>query len=98
MRSYAKTLLTSTVRSYTTVDLDNTKVNVLNCNWEYALMPIWMLTYRTKKGKLYTFAMNGHTGKVYGELPISYAKLAILFASLTAAITPLLTWIGGVLF
>jgi DNA-directed RNA polymerase subunit RPC12/RpoP len=98
MHSYARTLLTSTVGSYSSVDLDDTQVKVLNCNWEYALMPIWMLTYKTKKGKLYTFAMNGHTGKIYGELPISYAKLAILFASLTAAITPLLALIGGVLF
>ena len=98
MHVYAESLMRSTVHSYTSVDMTSTKVNILKSSWEYALMPIWILTYKAKNGKLYTFAMNGHTGKMYGELPISFTKLALLFAALTAAITPLLTLLGGVLF
>ena len=60
-------------------------------------MPIWILTYKSKKGKTYTYAMNGYTGKVYGELPISFVKLGILLASVTAALTPLFMLIGGML-
>ena len=42
-------------------------------------MPIWLLTYQ-QRGKTYTYAMNGYTGKVYGELPVSRLKLALLGA------------------
>ena len=41
------------------------------------ILPIWLLTYKSKKGKVFTFAINGHTGKIYGELPID-TKAAIL--------------------
>ena len=98
MNDYAETLLRSTVHSYSSVDMKKTTVNIHKSTWEYALMPIWILTYKAKNGKLYTFAMNGHTGKIYGELPISFSKLALLFAIVTAALTPLLSLIGGALF
>ena len=42
--------------------------------------------------------MNGYTGKVYGELPISFAKLALLLGAIAVPLTGLLTWIGGMLF
>ena len=42
-------------------------------------MPIWLLNY-TRRGKTYTYAMNGYTGKVYGRVPVSGKKLAILGA------------------
>ena len=37
---------------------------------EYALLPVWLLHVRWN-GKLYTFAMNGQTGKLVGDLPLS---------------------------
>ena len=49
-------------------------------------------------GKNYTYAMNGHTGKVYGELPISMAKLGLLLAAVAVPLTALFTVIGGALF
>lgn len=98
MSSYAGALFASTAHHYTSVDMGRPTINVKQSSWEYALMPVWILTYKDKKGKIYTFAMNGHTGKIYGELPISRVKLALLFAGLTAALTPLLTLIGGVFF
>ncbi len=96
MNRYARTLLESTVRGYTTVNVLDTDVNIRKSHWEYTLMPIWMLTYQ-KKGKTYTFAMNGHTGKIYGKLPISLGKLAILFSSLSVGLTALITLLGGIL-
>ena len=41
--------------------------------------------------------MNGHTGKVYGELPISKAKIAALFSSICAAATAIAAVIGVLL-
>jgi len=40
-------------------------------------MPVWILNYKYL-GKTYTFAMNGQTGKVAGEPPVSRVKLLIL--------------------
>jgi hypothetical protein len=59
-------------------------------------MPIWILTYR-RGGKTYTYAMNGHTGKIYGELPISWGRLSALCGALFAAVTLAATLIGGLL-
>ena len=37
-------------------------------------------------GKNYTFAVNGQTGKVSGELPIDKKKLGLIFGGITAGI------------
>ena len=39
--------------------------------------------------------MNGHTGKVYGELPISFFKLGLMLAGFIAALTPIFMLLGG---
>lgn len=98
MNQYASQLLSNTVHGYNSVTVQNTRVNVLKSHWEYSLMPIWVLNYKGKNGKNYTYAMNGHTGKVYGELPISFARLGILLASIAVPLTAIFTLIGGVLF
>ena len=98
MNSYSADLLRSTVHGYNTVDVKETHVNIKKSHWEYSLMPIWILTYRDKKDKIYTYAMNGHTGKVYGELPLSFARLALLFGAIALPLTAILTWLGGMLF
>ena len=94
MEGYAETLLRGTAVGYHTFMVTKKQVEVKHSHWDYSLLPIWMLTYH-KNGKHYTFAMNGHTGKIYGELPISYARLAILFGSLTVSLTALFSLIGG---
>ena len=54
---------------------------------------MWILNYK-HKGKNYVYAMNGHTGKVYGRIPISFPKLSILFGIVAAAVTAIATLIG----
>ncbi len=98
MVSYSEQLLRNTVHGYATVSPSRPNLTLLHSHWEYSLLPIWMLTYKGRNGKTYTYAMNGHTGKVYGELPISWAKLGLLFGALVAAMTPILTLIGGSFF
>ena len=98
MNRYSERLLRDTVDGYNTVSVKETEVRVKQSHWDYSLLPIWMLNYRDKKGRVYTYAMNGYTGKVYGELPISFAKLALLFGAIALPLTGLLTWIGGMLF
>ena len=98
MNKYAEQLLRGTVHGYNTVSVNNMEVQIQKSHWEYSLMPIWILTYRSGDGKSYTYAMNGHTGKVYGELPISWAKLGLLLAAVAVPLTALFTWLGGMLF
>lgn len=96
--NYGNEVLKSTVRGYTTVDIKSSNAKIKSCHWDYSLMPIWLLTYKSKKGKYYTYAMNGHTGKIYGELPISSKKLTIggIIAGIASALFAAL--IGGALF
>lgn len=98
MNKYAEQLLRSTVHGYNTVSTNSVNVNVQSSHWEYSLMPIWVLTYQGKNGKTYTYAMNGYTGKVWGELPISFAKLGLLLAAVAVPLTAIFTWLGGMLF
>ena len=70
--------LRSTVRGYDTVSLTNSSINYRSNSTYYAYYPVWTLNseYKEKKCK---FAMNGQTGKLTGNLPISKIK-AFLWA------------------
>ena len=89
MNSYAETLLKRTT-NYNFLTVRALDVSIIKSHWEYSLMPIWILTYKKKhkkhkeKDRTYVYAMNGSTGKVYGELPVSIPKL--ILASLGAFI------------
>lgn len=79
MTGYAQTLLQNTIHGYATVTPTAPRLLTKRMHWDYTLMPIWLLTY-SRKGKTYTYAMNGYTGKVWGQLPISGKRLALLGA------------------
>ena len=82
MDGYAETLLERTT-NYDSISVKHLDVAILSSHWEYSLMPIWILTYKKqhkktpKKDKTFVYAMNGSTGKVFGELPVSIPKLAL---------------------
>lgn len=61
---------------------------------DYVLLPVWMVNIKYKD-KMYTFAMNGQTGKMIGDIPYSLKKAVILWVVLfviTFAITALITY------
>ncbi len=84
MQNYSNSLISQTIIGYTSRDPGTLQVNVRHSKWDYTLMPIWVLHYKMR-GKVYTFAMNGYTEKIYGEVPVSRKKLAILFGAIAAA-------------
>ena len=47
---------------------------------DYVLLPVWMVNIKYKD-KLHTFAMNGQTGKMIGDIPYSKAK-AVIYSAL----------------
>lgn len=61
--------------------------------WNYMMLPVWFMTFNYK-GKLWEYAVNGQTGKVSGELPISKAKLAAL-CTIVGIVTALIIFLGG---
>lgn len=68
-----------------------------NQQYIYALLPVWFLNY-TYKGKDYEFAMNGQTGVMFGELPVSPTKKFFFGAGVFLAAAIIITLLGGLLF
>ena len=91
--------LKKSINGYTTVSVTNSNINIDNGEVEYALLPVWMLNIKYKN-KMYTFAMNGQTKKVIGNVPISASKLimksSIVFG-ITFSILIIIGLIGGML-
>lgn len=52
--------------------------------FKHVLLPIWLSAYRFQ-AKLYRFLVNGRTGKVRGERPWSWVKIALLVVAIVAA-------------
>lgn len=68
--------LKNDISGYNFVNVINSDVNIEKTKDEYVLMPVWMLNIKYKD-KMHTFAMNGQTGKMVGDVPISAKKLII---------------------
>lgn len=97
VRDFAVNSLKNSISSYDSVNIKNHREEIVESEWNYTLLPVWVLTYRDKKNdKMYYFAMNGQSGKICGVLPVDYGKLAGLFAVIFFPVLILLL-IGGYL-
>ena len=67
---------------YSNVRAVNSRVTVKESKTLYVLCPVWLLN-TTWKGKRYTFAMNGQTGKFIGDLPIDKKRAFWLWLGLS---------------
>lgn len=74
-----------TVRGYATVIPESSSVNLRNGRARYALYPVWLLNTKWN-GKKYTFAVNGQTGKIAGDLPMDSSAYIKWLLGLTAAV------------
>lgn len=77
-KNSAKEELRATVTGYTSVSTSSHEEKITKEETEYAVFPVWLLSTRWE-GKNFLFAMNGQTGRMIGNLPISKAKQAIWF-------------------
>ncbi len=75
----------ATVRGYNTVVPVNTNIRLSNSAAKYALFPVWILNTKWQ-GKNYTFAMNGQTGKLVGDLPLDQGALMKWRVGVTALV------------
>lgn len=86
----------SSFLGYATVVPTSRNINIDHSKAKYVLLPVWILN-TNYKGKIYTFAMNGQTGKMIGQLPICAKRSAAWFAGLWAGITAAATLIMMIL-
>lgn len=82
--------LQDSMLGYTTVVPTNRRIDVQHSKAKYVLLPVWMLN-TSYRGKIYTFLMNGQTGKMTGTLPICPKRTATWFASIWAGVTVVAT-------
>ena len=82
--------LQSTFLGYSSVLPVNNHLDIHHSKAKYVLLPVWLLN-TNYNGKIYTFAMNGQTGKITGSLPVCSRKSAVWFAGIFAAVTILAT-------
>ena len=85
VKSSTEDAFASTVLGYTTVIPDFSSVRLHNGKTRYALYPVWLLNTKWD-GKTYTFAMNGQTGKMVGDLPMDKALFRKWFWGITGAV------------
>ena len=100
VKQSAETAFANTVNGYTTVTQVDSKVNIFNAQYWYALYPVWMLN-TTWKGEKFTFVMNGQTGKMVGDLPAdkgAFWKYVVSRGVIFGAIIYGLLWLRLLLF
>ena len=88
--------LIATTATYSGVTKESGTTSEHNNRREYALLPVWLLHVRWND-KLYTFAMNGQTGKFVGNLPLDkgrYWKYWLLYGLLFSGILAGLVLLG----
>ena len=82
---------------YTRLQDVHCNVSYKNQQYIYAMLPVWFLNY-TYNGKDYEFAMNGQTGAMFGELPVSPVKKFFFGAGLFLGIFIIAALLGGLFF
>lgn len=93
VREYIYNLTRSTIKGYTSVDIRNQHTRLGREQAKYALLPVWILNY-VYEGKNHMFALNGQTGKIVADRPVSKCKAAVWFASITGIAFIILLLIG----
>ena len=85
-RNSAVAAMHSDVRGYQTCNVRHANVRLSREDARYALLPVWLLSTKWQD-KNYLFAMNGQTGRLVGDLPVSRIRLALWFVAFFAVIS-----------
>ena len=82
MKRSAEEIFINSIRSsFNNIWVKSNNMNLLDSKLKYVLLPVYLLNI-TYSGKNYRFAINGQTGKVVGELPISKVKQFLFSAGI----------------
>nr|WP_314465724.1 TFIIB-type zinc ribbon-containing protein [uncultured Clostridium sp.] len=95
IRNFAADTLRNSISSYDHVRVQNQDIRLEDETWEYALLPVWTLTYNDgSRNRINYFTINGQTGKVCGELPVDKGRLMLLFAQVFFPVCLLMLLVG----
>lgn len=89
-------VMASTVSGYMSVIPEHSSVRFSEGTSKYALLPVWILN-TTYNGENYSFAMNGQTGKLRGDLPLdrgAYKKWLFGLTAVIGAVTMAATYLA----
>lgn len=78
--------LNPTFLGYTSVLPVSRNLQVRHSKARYVMLPVWVLNTKYKD-KIYTFLMNGQTGKMTGSLPVCPKRTAAWFGGIFAGVT-----------
>ena len=81
IRTSTEASFAATTVGYSSVIPEHSNIRLCGGRVRYALLPVWILTTRYRD-KAYTFAMNGQTGKMVGNLPIDWKLLWMYLLSI----------------
>lgn len=70
MKQSSRTAFAATASDFTSKRIVQENMGLQNVRHTYALLPVWLLN-TTWNGQHFYFAMNGQTGKMIGDLPVS---------------------------
>ena len=93
-KATALNVMNESVRGYATCIPTRENVRLRRGSVKYALMPVWMLSTQWK-GQNFLFAMNGQTGRLIGDLPISKGRLLGWFAGISLPLMAVLYLLMG---
>lgn len=93
IRQYILDTTRSTISGYATVNITRQNSMLSKLKAEYMLMPVWILNLRYND-KDFLFAMNGQTGKIVADRPLSKGKMIGWYVGLTIVITAILFLVG----
>lgn len=98
IKGSAQAEMAKTIQGFNTVSFKGGSLQTSDGKSEYVMMPVWLLN-TTYEGEKYTFAMNGQTGKMVGNLPCDkslvkkfFWKYSLIGAAVTAALLCLYTF------
>lgn len=94
IKNYINGEARNTIVGYSSVNITGSNVNMKRKRAAYTLMPVWVLNYKYN-GKVYSFNMNGQTGRIVGKPPKSFAKISALFCGVTAVSAGIFALLGG---
>lgn len=95
MKRSAEEAFRASCVNYDRVNVEHSDFSVRKSSYWYALYPVWLLN-TTWKGEKYTFAMNGQTGRLVGDLPAdngAFYKYVGIRAVIFGIILYILMWI-----
>ena len=86
----AEQIIGSSARGYSSCTPVAKNVSLREGQVKYVLLPVWLLATRWN-GQSFLFAMNGQTGKLIGDLPVSMGRFWGWFGAIAAPLAAVLT-------